>query len=80
MLFRSEDELKYEFENDVTMSLKKIDNNIEMEIIDINNNKIIKKNVDPIILKHFKAIKLSKASDELDQIQYLFQSLKPSNE
>ena len=43
-----------------------------MDILDVNNKKIIKTRIDPFIKKHFKTIGLSNTSNELDRIHYLF--------
>ena len=67
-----ENELKYEFENNITMKLEKIGDDIHMDISDLNNKKNISKQIDPFIVKHFKTVGLDKTSDELDRIYYLF--------
>jgi len=67
-----ENKLEYEFENNITMKLEKIRDEIHMDISDLNNNKNYSKQIDPLIQKYFKKIKLSNTSDELDRIHNLF--------
>lgn len=64
--------LYYKFENNITMSLKKQDYNIHMEIKKEPNKVLVSKNIDPIILKMFKPIKLNNTSNEIDKIKELF--------
>lgn len=66
----SENKLKYEFENDIILILKKEDSNIEFNLVSLNNNTIITKNIDPIIIKFFKPINF--ASYEFDKIYDMF--------
>lgn len=66
-----ENKLKYSFENNIILILKKTNENIVMlELIDLNNDRIISKPIDSFIIKRFKKIGL--ASDELDKIYKLF--------
>lgn len=68
-----ENKLKYEFENDITMILKKKENNeIHMEVLDLNRDIVISKRIDPIVVKYFKPIKLSSVSNDFDKIADLF--------
>jgi len=68
-----ENKLKYTFENDIILILKKTnENNVLLKLVDLCNNIIISKNIDPIIIKFFKPISLSKTSDEFDKIHKLF--------
>ena len=67
-----ENKLQYEFENDITLLLNKNRTNIRMELFDLNHNKFISKEVDPLIVKNFKTI--SFASNELDKIYDLFKA------
>ena len=61
----NKDKLKYEFENDIVMELIKQENNILLDIK--KQNLFIKKEMDPIIRKHYK--KLDFVSYELDKIK-----------
>ena len=66
-----ENKLQYNFENNIILTLKKTKENIVMlKLIDLNNDRIISKPIDSIIIKQFKTIRL--ASDELDKIHKLF--------
>ena len=68
-----ENKLKYEFENDITMILKKKENNeIHMDLLYLNRDIVISKQIDPIVVKYFKPIKLSSASIDFDKIADLF--------
>ena len=67
-----ENELNYLFENNISMKLEKIGDEIHMDISGVNNKKTITKKIDPFIKKYFKTIGLSNTSDELDRIHYLF--------
>jgi hypothetical protein len=72
-----ENKLKYEFENDIMLILKKInENNIQLELFDLNNNRFISKEIDPVIIKNFKTIHLLSISNELDKIYELFNNIK----
>lgn len=62
--------LKYVFENDIKMVLFKKVGNIHMELFNLNNNKFISKQINPIIVKNYKTISFS--SNELDKIYDLF--------
>lgn len=68
--------LQYEFENNVTMTLEKIENNIQLGVVDLRNKKVIIKNIDPIIVKMYKPISLLPLSEDLDKIHELFVSSK----
>lgn len=70
-----ENKLQYEFENDITMTLEKNKNDIQLGIVDLHNKKVIIKNIDPIIVKIYKPIKMSPLSEDLDKIHELFTSL-----
>ena len=61
-----EDELRYEFENDITMILQKQEHNILLEVCSNKSNIHIKKVMDPTIRKYHQ--KLCFASYELDRI------------
>ena len=67
--------LKYEFEDNVKLILKKTeDNDIHLELFDLDNDRFISKTVDPTVIRMFKKISLSSA--ELDKIHELFSSYK----
>lgn len=76
MIKCSEDvnKLTYDFENDITMTLEKSENNIIMNINDSYNKRVFAKIIDPIVVKHFKKIRLSDTSDDFDKIYDLFHS------
>ena len=65
------DELHYEFEHDITMTLQR-KNTDEIHMKLVHNHQVIIKQVDPIIVKYFKHIDFSNVSDELDKIHGLF--------
>lgn len=52
------------------------ENNIQLELFDLNNNRFISKEIDPIIVKHFKTIHLLPASEDLDKIYEFFNDIK----
>jgi hypothetical protein len=67
----SENKLKYEFESNIRLVVKKTENNdIHFELFDLDNDRFISKNIDPIIVKHSKTIGFQ--SKELDKIFELF--------
>jgi hypothetical protein len=71
----TERKLKYEFEDNVKLILKKTeDNDIQLELFDLDNDRFISKTVDPTIIRMFNKISLSSA--ELDKIHELFSSCK----
>ena len=70
----SKNKLKYEFENNVQLVLKRTEtNDILLVLFDLNNDRFISKNIDPFIVKHSKTI--SCASKEFDKIFELFREL-----
>jgi hypothetical protein len=64
-----ENKLRYDFENNVTLILRKNESNIHMKLFDLNNNKIISKRIESTIIKNFKPINFE--SSELDKIYNL---------
>lgn len=67
----AENKLKYEFEDNVKLILKKTeDNDIHLELFDLDNKRFISKTIDPAIIRMFNKISLSSA--ELDRIHELF--------
>ena len=67
----AENKLKYEFESNIRLVLKKTGNNdIHLELFDLDNDRFISKNIDPIIVKNSKTIGFQ--SKELDKIFELF--------
>lgn len=66
------DKLTYDFENGITMTLTKNENDFIMNINDPHNKKVFAKFIDPIIVKHHTKIRL--ASAEFDKIYDLFHS------
>jgi len=66
--------LNYKFENNIIMNIEKENENMRLEITDPKNKRNISKNIDPIIIKYFKPIKMSNTSNEFDKIYDLFQS------
>ena len=68
-----ENKLQYKFENNVSLTLEKMENNIFMNLI--HNNKVITSKVlDPVITKNYKPIKFNDLSNELDKMEKLFTS------
>jgi hypothetical protein len=65
--------LHYAFEHDIRMTLEKVGNTILMDLYDPTRQLSISKQVDPVLVKYFKPIRLSTASQELDKIYELFQ-------
>lgn len=66
-----ENKLKYNFEDDVTLTLIKEQNDILLRFSHVKDDKFISKKIDPIIVKWFKPI--SMASKEFDKIYDLFE-------
>lgn len=66
--------LKYKFEDDVTMILKKTEEGFHIELSDVNNQRVISNKIDPFIINQFKTI--SMASSELDKIYSLFHTIE----
>ena len=71
-----DNKLKYEFENDIILVLKKKDDAFQMNLVDLYNNRYIMKNIDPINVKYFKTISLSNVSKEIDKIHNFFNDEK----
>jgi len=69
-----EDKLKYNFEDDVTLTLIKNQNDILLRFSHLKEDKFISKKIDPIIIKWFKPI--SMASNEFDKIYDLFEEVR----
>ena len=66
-----ENKLKYDFERNIKLIVKKLENNdIHLELFDLDNDRFISKNIDPFIVKHSKTIGFQ--SKELDKIFELF--------
>ena len=66
-----ENKLKYNFESNIQLIVKKLENNdIHLELFDLDNGRFISKNIDPFIVKHSKTIGFQ--SKELDKIFELF--------
>lgn len=69
-----ENKLKYEFENDITLTLTKLNINniqlIQLKLLDLNNNKVISTEIDPTIIKYYKPINM--VSVDLDKIHSFF--------
>jgi hypothetical protein len=69
---KDESKLKYEFEDDVTLILKKKDDTVHMNLVDMYSNKTVSKPIDPFIIKNFKTIHLKPSSNEFDEIGEFF--------
>ena len=69
-----ENKLNYEFESNIQLVVKKIENNdIHLELFDLDNDRFISKNIDSFIVKHSKTIGFQ--SRELDKIFELFRQV-----
>ena len=66
----NENRLKYDFEDDVTLTLIKDQNDIILGFTNLKEDKFITTKVDPIIINWFKPISLS--SNEFDKIYDFF--------
>jgi hypothetical protein len=66
----SENKLKYNFEDDVTLTLIKNQDNILLRLSHLKEDKFITTRIDPNIIERFKPIRM--ASKELDKIYDLF--------
>lgn len=69
----SENKLKYEFENEIILTLNKDDDDIKLELIFLNNKNISTK-INPLVINNFRPIRL--ASKEFDKIYDLFADIR----
>jgi hypothetical protein len=66
--------LQYTFEDNIIMVIRKDDDNFQMNLAILNNDKFVSKQIDPFIVKYFKKINLT--SVEFDKIHDLFNDNK----